>query len=335
MTTKCLSNKYLWKCGSAAGFARSPEGALLLPEQEGRGIFISQTYDSGEKDMQWNRLHIDITKKAVFVLWAYVFHDREEGVKIDLLQEIGQKYEYITQKAQIRSNYSDCLLYGANKASGRYIKLCLEVLQTGNPEKWVLEGYDISFPKENFVSYLPGVYRDNAELEKYMAVLQNLYLETEQDIDDITGNLDYEHCTKEQAVRLGRFMGYTDRLEQLDRKTLMKLQSHGAELAAGKGTRQYYEILARILTGQEAVLIEEKGKWKCTLLFKGRVAEEKKKYLEWIIGEAPVGIEMKTVILHPTDRLDEQCFLDYTASVSEKQCVIEDGGTVLRNLYLM
>lgn len=334
-TRQCLSAGNLWECGDCSGFEREDGGALLLSQKTERGIYISDVYDSGQEKTEWNRLLLDISAGTIFCVHVYLFDNEWERDYLKGAGDIGQKAAYILERAQYVSHYREVLLYGEKKKAGRFAAMCVELFSGNTVRADVFYGYALSFPRENFSKYLPTVYQDNEQLERYMAVLQSIYLQLEEKIDLIPRELDYEYCEEAQVRKLAAFLGYGELAETAGAKALRTLLQYGVRLPQSKGTKQYYEIMGTILSGQKAVLAEEKEAHRCLLLIKGRPEEEGERCLEWLRKQTPLGVQMDITFLHRTARLDGQYFLDVTAGVYEKEWELLVQGTPTEDLILL
>ncbi len=334
MKKRCLSAINLNQCGSHTGFDENREGALILSQRGAKGFFVSQTYDSGERQTEWDRIVLDISYNAVFHAYVWIFDDRREGDRADAESNIEKRFRYVKRQAQYESNYRDQLLFGAGYGAGRYAKLAVVIDMEGARDV-AFRGYAMSFPKESFASYLPVIYQNNLQLDRFLAVYQNVYLALEQKADELAGALDPESCNPQEAVRLAKWMGWGELAERVDDHTLRKLLRDGVSLAGKKGTCGYYTRLAEILWGQEAVMLEEPDKRRATVLVKGRPKDGWEACLEWMQRTAPIGIQIHFVFLHRTDRLDGQCFLDVTAALSRYESELCEGGVCIDNLKLL
>lgn len=334
MKKRCLSAKYLCRCGAQRGFKEDKEGFLILSKRGTKGVFVSQTYDSGERQTQWDRMVLDISHNAVFHAYVWLFDDRREGDRADAVRNVEARFGYVRDRAQYDSNYRDQLLFGGKDGAGRYAKLAVTIDMEGEKDV-VFTGYAMSFPKESFASYLPVIYQNNLQLERFLAVHQNIYLALEEKIDNLAGALDYECCNFQEAVRLAQWMGWGELAELLDERTLRRLLREGVFLAGRKGTCQYYTRLAEILWDQEAIMLEEPDKRRAMVLIKGRPKDGWESCMEWIKSTTPIGIRIDFVFLHRTDRLDGQCFLDVTACLSRYESELCEGGVCIDSLKLL
>lgn len=340
MKKQCLSAKYLSKCGFQRGFKEEETGNLKLSAKGEEGIFVSQTYDSGERQMQWNRIVLDISHNAVFHAYIWIFENRQEGEAADAIENMEARFEYIRGQAQYDSNYRDQLLYDKDGGTGRYARLAVKVTAKG--EEVFFRGYAMSFPKESFTAYLPAIYRNNPQLERFLAVYQSIYLELEEKIDALAQELDYECCSEKQVVKLAEWMGWGGLAERLGRdgqadgdRILRALLREGISLAEKKGTGGYYTRLAEIFWEQKAILLEEPESRRATVLILGAPKDGREACLEWIKRTAPIGVSIDYVFLHKTDRLDGQYFLDVTACLSRYESELSEGGVRIGNLKLL
>lgn len=334
MKKECLSAKKLWKCGKHTGFCEEKSGALRLAQGTNTGIYISQSYDSGRRGMEWNRIALNTGPNLAIQVYVWLYDEEQEGAEADSRKGVYEQLAYVKARAQYTSNYHDMLLYGKPRGKGRFARLAVEVFRGEDEEDALLCSYQISFPKESFTQYLPAIYEGNPELERFLAVQQNIYLDLERQIDDLANQLDYDYCSGNQTRRLAKWMGWGDLAEQADEETLRRLLRTGTALSSQKGTCMYYTRLAEILTGQRAVLLEEKDGRKATLLIKGKPQQGRESYLEWMRRNVPVGIAMDIVILHRTDRLDGQYFLDVTSFLSRHESQLSPMGVNIDSLIL-
>lgn len=331
MATHCLSGRSLLRCGSQYGFRQTGGGLAMRPESAW-AVFVSQIYDSGRDGTEWNHIMLDIGSDAVLELYVWLF-DRIDEEEEALLQE-NIRFWFNARKAvaQYSSNYRNMLLYGSG--AGRYARLAVKVLRSTGKNA-LFRGYDLSFPKESFTEYLPAIYRENLRLQRFLAVHQNLYLGMEKKVDDLAEKLDYELCMKNQAVRLARWLGWGDLARQVEEGTLRELLRRGISLAGRKGTCQYYVEMVGILTGAEAFVIEEPEECRATVVLRERPEDGRERYLDWLRKNVPIGMAIDFVVLHRTDRLDGQCFLDVTSCLSEYDSALTENGCPVECLRLL
>lgn len=329
MPIQCLSNKYLWRCGTQTGFHQGKGGELRLERNSAFGIFVSRIYDSGERGLEWNRLELDISSNAVLEVCVWINDDMQEE---EIPQGTEELYAYMAENAQYVSNYREMLLYG--KGCGRYARFAVKIFPKNTSEEQVFGGYRLTFPKESFTRYLPVIYQNNIQLERFLAVQESIYLGLERDIESFAVNMDYELCDS-HLEKLAKWMGWGELTEMVDEGTLRKLLRTGISLISKKGTCSYYTELTEILIGKKAVVIEEPELRRATLLIRERPEDGWEDKLEWVRKNVPIGIKMEFVVLHKTDRVDGQCFLDETACLTENDSELIEGGIDIDSIELL
>ena len=338
MTKQCLSGKYLWNCGVYEGFSQGEEGELLL-EGAGKGkhgYFVSRIYDSGEQGMQWDRLVMDIERNAVIRVCVWLFDDRSQG-EIPEGLSVKEQYQYLSKCAQYSARYCDMLLYGREECRGRFARLGVVVFPWFGDKPMRFKSFCMSFPKDSFTQYLPRIYRDNLQLERFLAVQEGIYLELERVIDGLAEGLDYRNCTEKQVKRLAGWMGWGGLTELAEPETLRALLGTGISLSSRKGTCTYYTSLVKILTGEDAFVAEEPEQCRATVLMSRKCAPNPrmKELLNWLKKNVPIGIEVRFAFLDRTARLDGMFFLDVTAITSEYEAALLPGGVNIDGIQLM
>lgn len=331
MSIHCLSDRCLLRCGSQYVF-QDAGGGLIPEEKKETAVFVSRIYDSGREGTEWNHIRLDVARTAVLELYVWLFDRIDEEEEAFLRTNVAEWFERRKNSAQYYSDYRNMLLYG--KGCGRYARIAVKILQ-GSEKNAMFRGYDLSFPKESFTEYLPGIYRDNPQLDRFLAVHQNIYLGLEEDIESWAKKLDYELCTKNQAVRLARWLGWGELSRQVEEDVLRELLRRGISLANRKGTCAYYTELTKILTGEDAAVIEEPDKCRAVVLIWNRPKQGREKCLEWLKRNVPIGIDIDFVILGKTDRLNEKFFLDKTSYLSEYESVLAAEGCPVDGLQLL
>lgn len=328
MPIQCLSNRYMWRCGTYTGFRHGEEGELCPEEKRFFGIFVSRIYDSGEAGMEWNRLELDISQDMFFEAHVWIADDIRDR---DLPQDVEELYGHVAGNARYVSNYREMLLYG--KGCGRYAMFAVKIFYRDTKEA-AFRRYRLTFPKESFTRYLPAIYQNNRHLERFLAVHESIYLGVERAIDSFAENMDYE-LGDQSLARLAGWMGWGDIGEKTDKDTLRRLLRTGISLACRKGSCSYYTELAEILIGKKTVLIEEPELRRATLLIRECPEKGWEKKLEWLKKNVPIGIEMDFVVLHETDKLDGQFFLDETAYLSKTDSELTCGGIEIDRILLL
>lgn len=306
---------------------------MCVKEGEPCAVFVSRTYDSGKNQMEWGRAVLKTSRNVVPQVYVWLFDDKEEGDEIDTLKDAQEQFLRVKECAQYRSNYREMALYGEEHGKGRFAKLALKVY----PEEGAgyLTGYSLSFPKESFTRYLPQIYQGNAQLERFLAVQESIYLELEEEIDSLEEELDYESCGAKQAHRLLAWMGWGELAGKLPEETVRELLRTGISLISRKGTCEYYVKLTKILTGKKAVMVENPEKNRAVVLVLEKPEDGRERYLDWLRRNVPLFAGIDFVVLDRTDRLDGRFFLDMNAVLSERESEISGDGVCIDRLMLL
>ena len=340
MSGQCLSGRNLGECGIYEGFSEESGGALYLAKDSLEGYFVSCIYDSGENAMEWNRLLLNIDRDLMIRVHVWLFDRREEGelpegCASDRQSLVKQQYDYVEKLAQYHSDYREMLLYGKTQGRGRFARLAVAVFSQDGGIDRRFQGYAFSFPKESFTKYLPEIYRGNFQLERFLAVQQSLYLNLEWVIDSLAEAMDHANCSRKQAERLARWVGWGDLASQVNDATLRALLDTGISLISRKGTCDYYRELVKILTGKSAIIVEEPEKCAATVLISEKPETDREKELAWLRRNVPIGTDIRFLVLEKTDRLNEMFFLDHTAMVSAYASELTGDGIVTENIRLL
>ena len=224
MPVQCLSNLYLWRCGTDTGFCREKGGGLCPGENGAPGYFVSRIYDSGQGGTEWNRLELDISAGVAFKVCVWLADDMGEA---DYVREAEELFEYVKSNAQYISNYREVLLYG--RGGGRYARLAVKIFPGEKTGEKVFRGYRMTFPKESFTRYLPAIYQGNEQLERFLAVQESLYLELERDIDSFAGSMDYELCDG-PPEKVADWLGGGELAKTVDEDPLRRVVGTGISL---------------------------------------------------------------------------------------------------------
>jgi len=196
------------------------------------GIFTSQIFDSGKAETKWDRLKLEIPRQNKIEVCVYIFEDTQN----------------IPKNPSIVSRFTDILLYNGG-INGRY--LCFEVKLLENEANFT--AYELSFPKQSFVEYLPEIYHGNEQLERFLAVYQNQYLDAEDEIMNFHNRLNLQKTDapeKFAPVICGEiFLG-------LPENRLRKLLGVSSLLYRIKGTKNCIKLLIYALTGKFPIIID-------------------------------------------------------------------------------
>lgn len=238
--TYFLSNKKEdFERGGGAGTVVDGLGVSLL-EGRGEGRYDTRVFDCGERGMKWHRLTVggSALQNCLVIVYAA---EKEE----DAASEEAEKGRF--------QNPEDVLLYGVE---GRYLRLRF-VLRAGADVR--ISRVKISFPWQTWLSYLPEIYREQAETDsffaRYLHIFQTIY-------DDMTEQI------ARTAERLSPYTGEIAALEELsdwfglEKRELWNEQQrrylirHAVRLSEIRGTGAYLKELIFLATGKSVYIVE-------------------------------------------------------------------------------
>lgn len=310
------SEKALQYSGTSKNLEQRQDGALDYKLLRKDALFITDIYYNDDNDLTWNTFSLEISDNAAFRVYIKFFLTYNELEKYYKCVEIEEKYKYFKDNADIVSDYGDILLY-SNDNKGMYIGACIYFYQS--EKNMCFNGFSISYPKSNFVSYLPALYHGNAKLEKYMAVLENVYLMLEKEIDHLPYKLDIDLAEGKDLENIFDMLDFDaqylpDYYSKDDLRTLLK---EWVMLNRVKGSVYYYKRIIEIFTKSSVVIADENliilsdkdiisGMF--YVFYNGDVKYNKwvNKYLEI---ERPLFSMYKLIDINNDKGLDKQCYL--------------------------
>lgn len=235
-----------------------------LSKGTGHSGFISRILDSREDDTQWHRLVFqtiggeeDPYLVTVFAGNRLMLPDGRDvpSLVADQTLSFEEKLSCMGSFIKKRSaGFSDMLLF---EVRGRYLWIAVELFAQGSPPP-KLGNFQVYFPKQSWMSYLPEVYQasdTNQFLERYLAVLQVLYESMNDRIRGIPGLLDVDKTGEENLVRLADWLDITGS-HIWNSMQLRQLLKQAVQLYKMRGTREGIRRMIRLYTGGEAYIVE-------------------------------------------------------------------------------
>lgn len=231
----------------------------------GRSGFISQILDSREADTPWHRLTFETIggtgtpyRVTVFAADSLVLPGGEMDA-VALLEEESLSFEEKLERMECFvkkrvSGFSDLLLF---EVRGRYLWIAVEIYAQGSPPP-KLGGFQIYFPRQSWMRYLPEVYQASDRdqfLERYLAVFQTLYETMNDRIRGIPGLLDVDRTQGEYLVWLAGWLDIAGS-QMWNTSQLRQLLRQAVELYRMRGTREGIRRMIRLYTGGEARIVE-------------------------------------------------------------------------------
>lgn len=329
---------------------------------EGGGIFgyLAPVFDSGNYEETWHRLRLEgAFSGCKYEIIAAATDVKLEEELTDESLDFAQAVELLRQHGHLRKvNADDILLH---ELAGRYLWIAVIVTGARVDSRFRIEGFSVEFPRGSFLEYLPEVYseEDDGFFERYMAVFQSLYEDLEREVDKIPQYLDYETAPEENLSLFAQWTGGWNRDGQWEGEKLRYLLRHLQKLQTGRGTWAVMKEMIRLMTGQEAFLVEH-FRWKDWMKHKSSLLEEfyrlygqdedtfvvvidatqkevgmPEHVLEQRLEDyTPFGMHCKVVYLKKSSHMDTQSYLDKNSYLSTPETPTTEGFVLGEELVL-
>lgn len=327
----------------------------------GGGVFsyLAPMFDSEDQDGTWHRLVLagDFSGCKYEIVAAATNADLQEIIvgahtpseKLEILK----KYTYVR-----KVNTDDLLLH---ELKGRYLWVFIQVFGARADSRFCIDGFRVEFPCQSFTEYLPEIYQQErgAFFERYMAVLQSLYEDLEQKVDQIPDDLDYETTPDENLPLFAQWTGNWAAGHRYSADQMRFLIRHLQEIQSGRGTKKVMEQMIRLVTGRYAKIIEY-FKWHDWMRKGSGLLEDYERLFgknedtftvmidmsvqgkpvsrEWLMrfldDYAPLGMHCNVVLLQKSSQMDGHCYLDRNSCLSTP-VTPDTAGFVLGGNYIL
>ena len=309
----------------------------------GSFVYIAQVFDTDDLDSTFHRLKLyGQFEKCKYEIWVMACNTDESGVMESSEVSMADKLAYMQKFSYQRSvNTDDILLHSL---SGRYLWVAIRVMAAAMESSFVIDGFSVEFPKSSFIDYLPEIYREdsNSFFERYMAVLQSLYEDLEERIEEVPKQLDYESCDKKNLPLFAQWTGLDENGKKFTPEQLRYLIAHLQTIQSGKGTTDVLQKIISLVYGKQAKVIEN-FKWNEWMKNSEYLEHYKKLYgkdesvftlmldcvydepenlpdkseLMKLISEyTPLGVRCHLVYLRENYNMDTHCYLDVNSVLS-------------------
>ena len=232
-----------------------------------KAVYISDCIDSGEKEMLWNRMCMNIEKtEQIVISVSYFATDTLEMtiknqkmlltdyLKSDISME--QKLYFLENNWQktIQQQH-DILLF---EAKGRYLYFKIEILQyAGNQVS--ISNLKIDFPRQNMAKYLPSFYdsnhKNNSFLKRFLAVFYTMLYDMQQKIDNVSEYFIPNDMTTEHIQWLADCMAMPQ-IVFWEKAKAVKFLQRAYLLYQKKGTKQGISMIVELYTGKKPFIVE-------------------------------------------------------------------------------
>ncbi|WP_343252786.1 phage tail protein [Ligaoa zhengdingensis] len=357
-----LKTVNFYKCalqkGVRHGFVLTDDLTLRMESPTAPCAYITRVFDTGDAEMTFNRLYIegefhDVKLEVIAAASAALAGPGAGSPALDALlaaPEVSpaQKESALYSMAHVRSvNNRDILLHGL---TGRYVWVYLAAYPLSAESRCEIEGFRLEFPKYSFTEYFPEIYQGDAFFDRYIAVLQSIFLDEERRVDEIPRLLDYEATPDETVEVLAGWLGVDNRDGVFSPGQLRQIIRHIDLYQGLKGTKRALEQVVELATGVWPRIVEsfqwdtagvtasqrqtyhrlygETSNDFCVILdLSGRqgalpISEEKLERL--IESYSMVGARFKVVTLRRCSHTDTHCYLDVNSALSTPEVASVD-----------
>lgn len=322
---------------------------------KGKGVFISDIYDSFEAMTVWNRMVMEQEGEGVIKFTYYICEEKELIIEKFNENTISvQEIESFIKPFKIKTvvNAFDIIL---NDAAGRYFFFKLEILNLKEKES-VIKSIRIEFAIQSFLRYLPEIYQEDEGsrkfLEGFLGIFQSLYMDLEKKIDKISSYFDPDTANREfldwlcnwvkiensyiwsenklryflkNAVRLYEKIGTVDGIMDIvelyasERPYIVEY----FQIKKFLDIKSQYDALSKLYTDNPFEFI-------VVLSEKSIPTEKEYKEVYKLISEfKPAHTEFKLVILKPDIFLGGYSYLGINSCLSETRNIQLDGSSVI------
>lgn len=251
------SEKKVWNSGEYQNLKRNTDGSMSLKRENETGIFVTGLYYNELNVHTWNRFVIDAGENTAVRTYVKIFDNHGELACFQRCQGVYAKAEYLKENANIVSDFKDILLYEKD-IRGRYLAACICIFPVLRKEETVLRGFRLSYPKMNFIEYLPGIYLENPFLERYLAVFETLYMMNETAIDRMPLQLWLRYTDGEGLARIAGMLGADIKSMRkcMKEDNIRKLLGEWISLNKNRGTVQYYKRIIYLMSEAQVIITD-------------------------------------------------------------------------------
>lgn len=337
--------------GLTVGFRMEEDGTLVMNEAEPRHILCVRALDCATMDGSWGRLSFEADYPENMTCYVYVcalnetmFYRSDQLTRIDdflcnPMEPPVIKREFFERvQAKRHVNHKDILLY---EQAGRYLYFMIEFIGEGSG---YLKNIRVDRRGDNFMQTFPEIYRErNSFFHRYLSIFSSIYMDFQQDIEKLPQLLDVDTCPVQLLTTYGKWLGIDLDCDIQDEQILRSLVREAYALNRMKGTKKAIEEIARIMLGEDVLILEHN-------VIEDYMSGNEKKEMEKLYGnsiydvimliEKPISELVKSQLMYLLDQfkplrsrihivhlksdgiLDSHSYLDMNARVFE----VENGG---------
>ena len=237
------------------------------PDPEGvfKGTYLSKPVDSQARKTRWYRFLLEGSfPRGTKVEFRYYISDEVLGEKE--LKELPESEweEGLPGSSAFQGEEKRDALFRTGR-EGRYLwfRITLTGTEKLSPE---VSSVTVFFPKVSYLEYLPSVYREDPAnrdfLDRFLAIFESLFFETDFEIDHLGSYLDAEGTPPEFLNWLGSWVaasqerGGSGGRKKVPEAKQRELISRAVPLYRERGTREGLENLISLYTGKKPIIVE-------------------------------------------------------------------------------
>ncbi|MCP4215001.1 MAG: hypothetical protein GY765_10100 [bacterium] len=251
-------------------YVATPSGiaffSLKQTYSQEKGLYYSQTLDSGIEHCQWHRLklELDLPKRTLVKVYYYASDDEALKALIETcpaadgtsVQQKAQCIDDLIQWKGPETNPEDMLF---QEGAGRYLWFKLELSTFEETLRPSVTDVRIFYPRLSYLRYLPAIYQEDPSsgefLERFLSLFESQFYDLETHIEHIFQYLDPDTTPADFLKWLGSWLNLAleEEWEEDQKRTLIR---EAAALYKQKGTPGGLTRLIEIYTGTTPVILE-------------------------------------------------------------------------------
>lgn len=242
------------------------DGLYIGKERHRKSVFISRVLDSGEDEMNWHRIKIQMRgQDSGYKVFVYT----SEREQISYNQQIYTWTSFIhsddislEEKRGVMEPYCKKEVYDMDdllihEVTGRYLWIVVELFAQSIQS--CISEICIYFPKQSWIYYLPEIYqKEDAKttfLERYLGIFQTLYEDIDANIAAVASMIDIDSAEGEFLNWLSEWLDVEESYIWSEEQ-LRRLLKHAVLLYKSRGTRQGISEMVELYTGEKPFIIE-------------------------------------------------------------------------------
>ena len=350
------------------GFMRNltvDENGWLIPVNTGEGgmgFFVSGSFDTYISRMTWHRLlaEFDAPENCSVKISCFTSDNDSDIFDGDVVRKIDdyladpavsddEKLDYFRRLCgSTYTNVQDVLI---REFQGRHLWVKIELATYGDNIP-VFKKLRLYFDTRLFTEYLPDIYRREKNggefLGRYISIFQSLYLDMENQIDNVARHFDPGFASGEFLAWLSGWVMVED-ANMWDEDRLRYLTRNAVEIFKKRGTKAGMMEAVKLYTGEYPFIVENfesaKGLWDSgrvnlmrdlygdnvyvfTVIVGSDVIATPKAYAELlriIERSKPANTEANLVVLAPLIYLDRHSYTGVNSYLAQAEPLVLDG----------